>query len=147
MNALFIGKFRILTNKHFEIISNALEEYEHVVIALVSSKKTIDTLSLRKNMLEETFGNKIIIIEVSSANFLDIFEKSPYTIDVVLCGTDRKEGYERMAKGFDNLFIKEIKRTDEDLSATKIFQNIENKEYFENNTPSTIHKFYEILKR
>ena len=39
----------------------------------------------------------------------------------------------------------EIKRTDEDISATKIITNIDDEKYFKENTPKEIHSLYKEL--
>ena len=41
--------------------------------------------------------------------------------------------------------VEEIKRTDEDISATKIITNIDNEKYFKENTPKEIHSLYREL--
>ena len=62
-------------------------------------------------------------------------------------GSDRIKGYERMGKDLD-LEMVELKRTDEDISATKVRNAIkeDDEATFKKLTPKEIHSMYNELK-
>ncbi len=67
-------------------------------------------------------------------------------INVVLCGTDRADSYRQILVRNPDMSVVEIPRNDEDISATKIIENIEDKEYFKENTHKKLWPMYEELK-
>ena len=143
--ALIIGKFRILTNAHYKIIQDALKKYDFVYIALTINKDTKETFELRKEMLQKCFTN-INIIQVHTGNIITILNRIQDNINVVIAGSDRVEGYKKQLLKIPDIKIQEIKRNDNDISATKIITNINNKKYFIQNTPKCIHNYYNKLK-
>lgn len=142
---LIIGKFRILSNAHYKMIEDSLKEFDSVNVALVTSKDTKHTKELRREMLEASFGN-INIAETTSGNIFTLLNKFQDNINVIIAGSDRVKGYETQIKRNPDLRIKEIKRNDSDISATKIISNISDAEYFQKNTPRSIHNLYNTLK-
>ena len=147
--ALIIGKFRVLTNAHYKMIKDALKNYDTVSIALVSNRITKATKDLRRQMLEMSFQNEpnLEIVETISGNLATILNKCRYNINNIIVGTDRFQDFKNQIKKLNlDLNIKEIKRTNDDISATKVIQNINDKEYFYNNTPKSIHPLYNEIK-
>ena len=143
---LILGKFRVLTNGHCNVINKALKEYDKVLVCLVSSKDTKATRDLRYKMLEKTFKNKIEIIEHNSGNILGMLSKSPFNINTVFCGSDRYFDYVKQVEKVLGLDVREYPRDSDAISATKVISNIRDKEFFEKNTPKEIHSLYpEIL--
>lgn len=143
---IVLGKFRVLTNGHCNVINSALKEYDRVLVCVVSSNLTKDTLQLRKNMLLQTFGNKITIIDSSSGFIKSIVSKSPFNINTVYCGTDRKANYEEQLKNVAGLNVKEYKRDSNAISATKVIANLNDFEFFKANTPKEIHNLYDQIR-
>ena len=144
--ALFLGKFRILTNAHYEIISQGIKKYDTMTVCLVSNKETKNYDSLRLKMLEECFGNQIEIIQHSSGYIIGIINKSNNNINTILCGTDRYADYCRQLQNNPDVNVVEVPRTDEDISASKVIENLDNYAYFCMKTPKQIHKLYKEIK-
>ena len=147
---LVLGKFRVLTKAHFNLIKLATKEFDKVLVCLVSSKDTAKTEDLRLRMLESAlkqFGNKVQIVKSSNGNLLRIISNSDFNINAVYAGSDRVSDYEKQLKNVLGMKVKELVRTDEDISATKVIANINNEKYFKQNTPKEIHFLYsDILK-
>lgn len=147
---LVLGKFRVLTKAHFNLIKLATKEFDKVLVCLVSSKDTAKTEDLRLRMLEvalKQFGNKVQIVKSSNGNLLRIISNSDFNINAVYAGSDRVSDYEKQLKNVLGMKVKELVRTDEDISATKVIANINNEKYFKQNTPKEIHFLYsDILK-
>jgi nicotinic acid mononucleotide adenylyltransferase len=143
--SLFLGKFRILTTMHYKIIEDMIKNYDLSVVALVTSKDTKFSRDIRFKMLDKAFGNKIEIVEHSSGNIVSIINKAKSNINVILCGSDRVDDYEKFIQFNPELKVEEIPRTDEDISATKVIANINDEKYFKSNTPKKIHRLYKEI--
>ena len=147
---LVLGKFRVLTKAHFNLIKLATKEFDKVLVCLVTSKDTKETEDLRLRMLEvalKQFGNKVQIVKHNNGNLLRIISNSDFNINAVYAGSDRVSDYEKQLKNVLGMKVKELVRTDEDISATKVIANINNEKYFKQNTPKEIHFLYsDILK-
>jgi hypothetical protein len=142
---LVLGKFRVLTTGHENVIRTALKNFDRVLVCLVSSKDTNSTKSLRREMLERTFGNKIEIIETTSGFIARMIQKSPFNINAVYCGSDRLEDYKRQCETLLGVSVIEYERDDSAISATKVIANIEDKKFFMASTPKAIHSMYKTL--
>ena len=145
--ALIIGKFRVLTNGHHKLIQNAIKDYSKVAICLVSNKEQQANKDFRRKMLETVYCDKVLIVENYNANIVKILDKIPFNINVIFAGTDRVLDYQRQARKVLGLSVREMNRTGNDISATKIVNNINNYEYFKENTPRQIHQFYDEIKK
>ena len=147
---LVLGKFRVLTKAHFNLIKLATKEFDKVLVCLVTSKDTKETEDLRLRMLEvalKQFGNKVQIVKHNNGNLLRIISNADFNINAVYAGSDRISDYEKQLKNMLGMKVKELNRTDEDISATKVIANINNEKYFNANTPKEIHFLYfDILK-
>lgn len=146
-NFLFLGKMRVLSTAHYSIIKNQLKNYDHGIVCLVSSKNTKNSEDLRLKMLKKAFGDKIIIITHSSGNINTILRKCPLDITALYCGSDRVSDYKRQLE-YSIIEVKEIERdidNEDGVSATNIIKNINNKNYFINNTPKEIHSMYDEI--
>jgi len=146
--ALYLGKFRVLTSAHYKIIKDAFAVYDHVVVALVSSPETKDTRELRERMLLTAFP-KLEIINSQNGNLFTIMNKASSNINVILAGSDRVSGYTKMLEKNPDIRVREIKRTDEDTSASKVVQALkdDNINKFKEMTPKEIWPFYDELRR
>jgi len=143
-NFLFLGKFRVLTNAHYAIIKDGLKKYDGGVIAVISSKDTKVTKDLRTEMVRKAFPN-IEIVHHSTGNLFGIMNKATKNINVVLAGSDRVSAYKATLSRNPDLSVVETKRTNSDISATKIIENIEDEKYFMKNTPKAIHSMYKKI--
>jgi len=141
-NALVLGKFRVLTKAHYNLIKNGIKKFDGIVVALITSKDTKDTKDLRRKMLEMAFGNKIEIVESTSGNLLTLMNKTNENINWIIAGSDRVDAYRNQLKRSPDIRVFEIPRVDEDISASKVISKIDDEKYFIKNTPKEIHSMY-----
>jgi len=142
--AMIIGKFRVLTKAHYDMIKEASAKYDTVTIVIVSSKETKGTKALRNKILEDctnSFGD-VEIINASTGNIITLLNKAKNNINTIITGTDRVQGYEKQLEKTKGISVHEIKRTEYDISATKIISNLDDYGYFTKNTPDCVHKYY-----
>ncbi len=146
-NFLFLGKFRILTKAHYNIIKNGLKKYDNGVVCLVTSKDTKEFEDLRLEMLKSCFP-EIEIIQHSTGNIISIMNKSKMNINAVLCGSDRYNDYVNQLRANPDIQVVETPRDTGAISATAVIENLNSEIFFKRNTPSEIHSMYnKILKR
>ena len=146
-NALILGKFRVVTKEgHAKLFKRASTLYDNVVICIVTSKDTADTKDLREEMIRKV-APKAEIIHHSSGNILGMLGKSPININAIYAGSDRVASYKNQVKTVQGLEVKEMPRTDSDISASKVIEKIGDQEFFEKNTPSEIHSMYKKIKK
>ena len=142
---LVIGKFRVLTNGHVNVIKSALKNFDRVLVCMATSKDTKFSQSLRREMLEKTFGNSITILETTSGSISRIIQNSPFNINSVYCGSDRLEDYKKQCENQIGVSVIEYERNDSAISATKVIANIDNEKFFKENTPKEIHDMYDLI--
>ena len=146
-NALIIGKFRVFTKEgHYKLIKRASTLYDNVVVCLVTSADTASTKDLRESMIKKCFPG-VQIIHTSNGNILSIINKCPININVVYAGSDRVSGYQQQIKNNIGMSVRELPRTDSDISASKVIAEINDKEFFTKNTPAEIHSLYDEIKK
>lgn len=144
-----IGRFQPLTNGHMKCIEQAYHTTGMpTVICMIGVDEskaderhpfpTSMLLPIYKKALEK---NKMIadIVLVKNANIVDIgpmLYKMGYQVRSWSCGTDRLADYEKMALKYkdqaqlaDDFQMIEIKRADEDVSATKVRQALLDDDY------------------
>lgn len=154
---IMIGRFQPITNGHMKCIDAAWDKFKiPTIIAMIDTKdEKVDSRhpfpsSLILPIYEKVFKkNKRVekIILVKNANIVEIGEnlfKEGYEIKSWTCGTDRIDSYSKMANKYheqahlaDDFEMLEIKRSDEDISATKARQALldDNKKEFSALTP------------
>lgn len=145
-NFLFLGKFRVLSTAHYNIIKEGLKKFDGGVVCVVTSKDTKDTKDLRTEMVKKAFP-KIEIVHHSTGNLFGIMGKATKNINVVLAGSDRVSAYKATLSRNPDLSVEETKRTNSDISASKIIENINDEKYFKKNTPKAIHSMYKDIHR
>lgn len=146
-NALIIGKFRIFTKEgHYKLIKRASTLYDKVIVCLVTSADNANTKDLRENMIKKCFPN-VEVMHTTNGNILSIINKSTININVVYAGTDRVSGYQQQIKNNIGMSVRELPRTDSDISASKVIAEINNEEFFKQNTPAEIHSLYDEIKK
>ena len=130
-NGLILGKFRVFTKAHFDIIGTMLKECTNIVICIVRPKKfdgfrleLEDQIKIIKEKFKKDL-NRIEIITHSTGNLNSILLKCPMNIHYIYCGTDRVQGYKEQIGERYWLKIREIKRNN-NISATEV---IEHKKY------------------
>lgn len=144
-SGMIIGKFRLLTNAHVQLINDAVKQFGKATVVMVTGKDTLETRDLRYKALMDTFGkNKNVeIVQTSNAFINDFLPRCSFNPVALLCGTDRVKTYEGMLKRCNlDWNIVETKRADEDISATKVIANLNDQTFFEKNTPKAIHPMY-----
>jgi nicotinamide mononucleotide adenylyltransferase len=149
-NALVIGRFSPLTIAHYNIINNALEQYDHVVVNIVKSKLDVSNpfpIEIQKKMLDRCFYGQIEIIVTETGNLLKSIQKCSKTINVVLAGSDRVETYKKQLENNKDIEVKEIPRIDE-VSGTKVRKSLVENDIktFKQNTPSQLWDMFQELK-
>ena len=142
--ALLVGKFRVFTNGHKKMFDQALKNNDTLVVALVSNKETKKTLHLRRSMIEAAYP-KVEIIETTTGNLLTMINRTSTNINTVFAGTDRVDAYKNQLKRNLDVGVEEIKRGEDDESATKVIAKLKDVKYFKSNTPKAVHKFYKEL--
>lgn len=139
---IMIGRFQPITNGHMKCVEAAWDKLNiPTVIAMIDTKdeKVDEKHPFPSSMLlplyEDVFKkNKYIekIILIKNANIVEIGEtlyNDGYEIKSWTCGTDRIDSYKKMSDKYhdkahlaDDFEMIEIKRSDEDISATKARQ-------------------------
>ena len=153
-NCLVIGKFRVFSTKHAELIQKGLTEFNEVVVAIVSGKDAIVPKKTREAMIRDVFPNEdeVEICHVNTGNILTILNKAKHKIKAVYAGSDRVEAYKNMLAKYDTgVKIVELKRdmdSDDNVSATRIYDAISkgDEETFKQLVPPQIHHMFNDLK-
>lgn len=144
-----IGRFQPFTNGHMSCVEYAYKKLgiPTIICMIDTPDSKVDEkhpfpssmlLPLYKNLFKK---NNMIedIILVKNADIVKIGEQlyeNGYQIRSWSCGTDRFDSYDKMAKKYadkahlsDDYETLEIKRSDEDISATKVRQAILDNDY------------------
>lgn len=170
---IMIGRFQPITNGHMKCVDAAWNQKSvPTVLAMIATKEEkVDERhpfpsSLLLPIYEKVFEKnprveKVILVK--SANIVEIGQilyEEGYEICSWTCGTDRLESYDKMSKKYheqshlsDDFEMIEIKRGDEDISATKARQALldDDKKAFAALTPlmtirTRIGNAYEVLR-
>ena len=162
---LLQGRFQPFTLGHMKCVEEAAKEGIPTVIAQIETKTadkkhpftSKDLEPVMDNLVNET-KDILDYMDVKNADIVkigELFASKGYEIVSWTCGTDRIKDYEKMAKKYhdqaglaDDFHMIEVKRTDEDISATKVREAIKvgDKTTFDRLTPKCIHKFYDMFK-
>ena len=147
-NAIVLGKFRVFTkNGHKKMVDDAIKDNDDVVITVVTGKDTKKTKDLRLRMVKAVYPDKEII-ETTSGNLITIINKASKNINSVYAGSDRIPSYRNQLERNPDVHVKEIKRNDNDVSASKVIEMIKNDDLigFKRETPKQIHPFWNELR-
>lgn len=150
--ALFTGRFSPPTKAHMQIVGDAMKKYDSVTLNIVKSGKDDPKnpfpLDLQMRMWKTAFP-KLIIQTSQTGNIIQIIRKADNNINAVLAGSDRVKEYENQLKTNPDIKVDEIKRSDEDISATKVRTALKNDdiETFKKNMDKRVWKFYDELKK
>lgn len=172
-----IGRFQPFTVGHMKCVERAWNELGiPTIVCMINVKdEKVDEkhpfpTSLILPLYNDAFKKEEKIekfVLVSSADIVKIGEmlyKEGYEIASWSCGTDRIDSYTKMASKYseqahlsDDFKMLEIKRSDEDISATKVRQALldDDKKFFDKMTPfGTLSQHlkgdksvYEVLKK
>ena len=158
-NFLFISRFNILTNIHYNMIKEAAKKYDNGVICIVSNKDTINTRKLREQMVRACFPD-LEIIHSNNASLLNIIKKHSSQRMEVLLKLLEKYSISISDKETITLLIEEAKEKKntnnpfiEVKKSMKIFTllvvpliTLIVGLLFNRNTPEQVHQFYKKLK-
>jgi len=132
---LIVGKFRLPTIAHMELIKTALSSSPKVLLALVDTAKKGLTFNERKEILSQSFPGKLLITKVDSANLSRILKAFKGKITKLFCGTDALPAYQKQIDEFNaqyqtNISVHELERSeDDDVSATQVEKAIKTKDF------------------
>ena len=160
------GRFNPFTAGHNKIVKQAKKETGlPTVILLVKGKhqaKITDKNPLKTpeqiKMIKKSAGKNVIdVIEMDSAfitNFIDALRKNNYEPRYIYTGTDRlnlaKSQLDKYGPAMEtNIEVREIKRTDEDISATKVRNAAKENDFetFKSMTDGLDRKDMELLRK
>lgn len=152
--SLISGRFQPFTLGHKKMFDEAFRTTDYVVVNLVKGKKSDAAKNpydaeFQKQMIQATFPDKEIeFIESMTGSLITIMNKAEQNINVVWCGSDRYEEYKKQVSRNPDITVKEIKRTDNDISATQVRDALKNDDFelFKTLVPPQLHKFYDKLK-
>jgi len=122
--AAFIGKFRVFTKAHYQIIADALTKYDGVVIGIVTGKGQVIPKAFREEIITKCFPKNLEIVHLQSGNLVNVFRRAKNNINAVLCGSDRVESYKNQIKNNYNVELVEIPRNELSISASKVIKGI-----------------------
>lgn len=158
IHAIFSGRFQPITKAHASIIETIGKENKSGTIFLVKGKATSKDkeanpfdAEIQQKMLEKIAPKNVQIKIIPTGFFVDELNEMPYDNFVAYAGTDRVGAYKRFTSYLEEgktLEIKEIKRGDDDISATKVRDALKNgdEKEFKKLTDSRIHSMYNELK-
>lgn len=150
----FIGKLRIPTIAHFQIIKDALKKNpEGLILALVDTKKFGLPFEDRKTLIEEAFPT-VKVIKAANANFSWVLTPFKNIVTTIFCGEDNKVSYTKQIETFNkthstSIVIDVMNRPEEDeVSATAVEKSIkeDDEKSFKKLTPKEVWTFWEKLK-
>lgn len=129
---MFIGKLRIPTLAHYDIIKNAIKEHPNgLILGLVQTEKDSIPFSIRKDYLQKKFP-KLSIIELQSGNINIAMKPFKNMITELYAGEDRKSDYQKQLDSFNKKNSTDIKlhviQRNNDISSTKLEDAIKNKD-------------------
>lgn len=157
-HGIFIGRFQPVTKAHENIINKIGNENKVATIFLIKGKESsknkeinpFDT-KIQKIMLDSIKPTNVDVKILPTAFFVD--EINTYSDDnfILYAGSDRIKSYDRFKSYMEDgkvLDTKEIKRSDCDISASKVRESLLNddKTTFNRMTPIKIHKMYNTLR-
>lgn len=152
---LMVGRFQPLTKVHTEIINQMSNENDTGIVFLVKSGKPSDrnpfNEDIQRKLLDEVLPSNVMVVTLKSGFFVDYINELNDTEFVLYAGTDRAESYTKFSSYMNDgkhLSIKEINRTDDDVSATLVRESLKNNNYeaFMNLTDNRTHKYFNELK-
>ena len=152
--SLISGRFQPFTLGHKKMFDEAFATTDYVVVNLVKGAKSDISKNpyppeLQKELIKATYPTKNIeFIESNTGSLITIINKSEQNINVVWCGSDRVKEYRKQVERNPDISVSEIKRTDDDVSATKVRESLKNNdiESFKKLVPKEIHSFFSTLK-
>ena len=151
--SLILGRFQPLTKGHEKMINLAKKESDSIVICVVRARKPDPEKNpipydLQVKMIREVYPDAEIITH-STANLFSIMQKASHNINTIYAGTDRAAAYRNIISRNKELSVREVKRTDEDISASKVRQAIKDNDMktFKQLMDRKLWKYWDELKK
>lgn len=155
------GRFQPPTAGHLKMIKQAHAKHKGTVaIVLVKSGKSdvkFDSTIQKKIFKKMLTGIPHVFVETSSGfigDFVDALRRKGFEPKALYAGTDRKKGYEGQINSYKDRFnldmtVEEIKRSDEDISATKVRDSLTNDDFeaFKKNMDKSVWPMFDALKK
>jgi hypothetical protein len=146
---VFFGRFQPVTKAHTLIMLDMKSKYpsaEPFVYIIKGEKSSLDKernpldLAMQRKLIEKSTKKKVKgknVKEIPSGFIGEIIadlRKQNYEPIAIFCGTDRVKTYQDQINRYKerlniNIRIEETKRTDEDISASKVREAIKNDNY------------------
>jgi hypothetical protein len=146
VSELIIGKFEPPTLAHIRIIQQMINPIVVVVHTKVSKQKPFS-----KEIISRLFSEyEIFPYFIETGYIVDILDILEITPEYLICGSDRYKKYQEIIdKNKLSLQLKEVKRLDSDISATKVrYSLISNDEVlFRKLMPYKFWPYFEELKQ
>ena len=118
-----VGKFRIVTNEHVNMIEYALEKYKGVSVMLVTGSERDPKLVIENRKILETIfrGKPVEFFIARTGNIIALERKTRNPIVAYVCGPDRKTAYEGQLNNMNSDAIVDIydRGKRDQVSATK----------------------------
>lgn len=162
---VLIGRFQPFTNGHMKCVEEAYSQGLPTVVVQIATKKTDRRHPFDDQLMSEVMENimhtdKRIVDYITSKNadivaIGEVLRGKGYSIASWTCGSDRIDAYTNMSTRYhdkagltDDFKMIEVKRSDEDISATKVRDAIQkdDRHTFDKLTPIGVHDFYERLR-
>lgn len=159
---VIMGRFQPPTKGHMRIVRQAKKIGNPIVMVVVRGAKTKFELSpfsldVQKEMFNEILPVGSMIIDTPSGfigDFVDELREMNLEPTVIVAGSDRKKTYETQINRYEqtlnlNLKVKEVKRQEKDVSATKarIALKLGDEKEFQKLMPKKLHRFFATLRK
>lgn len=162
-NALVLGRFQMLHKGHEDIINKALELADKVLVFIGSAdKENVEdnpfSYEIRYKMLNEIYGDKIIIKPLNDLGVGNVFAWGDYVIknakeyiesvDLIVEGIEAKCELWFSDELKKEISFKKVDRNIIDVSATKLRDLMYNNDYNEWKkwVNPKLHKYYSMLR-
>ena len=163
---IITGRFQPVTSGHTKVVEQMKSKFkEPIMIVLIKGEKL--RLDKEKNPLDEdtqiklikkSLGSKIKDVMVTTDGFIgtivDSLRRKNMEPVAFWLGTDRLENYKNQVNKFGkdldlDLKLEEVKRTEDDISATKVRDSIKNDDFsvFSKLTDNLDNEDFELLKK
>lgn len=124
--AAIVGKFRIVTKEHVNMIEYALDKYKGASVMIVTGSREKKLAEANKEILEEIFkGKPVEFFIASTGNIIALERKTRNPIVAYVCGPDRKTDYQNQLTNANNDSIVDVydggKREEVSASNAELF--------------------------
>jgi len=123
---VIIGKFRLPTNKHFELIQSALKQSKELIVFIVFTEKQKGlSFDERKSILTDAFPS-LVVEQTQSANLHRLLSPIRENVSSVFCGSDREQDYQEQLDQFNKKYETDIglsvlnRAEDDEISSTQL---------------------------